>query len=150
MSPTGGSDPTWIEHGDDLDADVSGTGAGNSVEKFIEDIFLQEHNDAGTHSADPFTARIEHNVYAGNGIDDHDISLTITDLDIKYCHVKRNAFHACLHNEDLAGDNTKIDNAAAFAADLIQDVTTAGQFQVGSSNTVNQNSINYGYLVIGA
>lgn len=150
LSPTGGVDPTWVEHGDSLLGGAVGTEVANKVEKYIEDAFLIEHADAGTHSSPPFDFRIEEGNYAGTGVDDRNIALTLTDLDLKYLLVfQPTAQSRAMKTEDLAGDNTKNNDAAAFAADMIQDITTNGQFQVGTNDAVNGNTKAYLYIAIG-
>lgn len=151
MSPTGGSDPTWVEHGDSLLGGAVGTEIANKVEKFIEDEFLEEHIDAGTHSVTLYDHRIEWGYYSGDGNDDRVISLSITDLDLKYIFIKRYQATdaAALKTEDLAGDNTKNNDAAAFAADMIQDITTNGQFTIGTNALVNDAADVYYYYAIG-
>jgi hypothetical protein len=151
LSPTGGVDPTWVEHGDSLLGGAVGTEVPNKVEKYLEDAFLVEHADAGTHSSPPLAHRIEQGTYTGNDADDRVISLVITDLDLKYLLIRSvgAARNAAMKTEDLAGDNTKENDAAAFAADMIQDITTNGQFQIGTNPLVNDGAETYFYVAIG-
>lgn len=148
----GGNDPDWVEDGEDGYGDGTGTSVANQVEDDMYTAFDDEHDGAtGAHDSPPFSgfAMIEVGKYEGNGVDDRDILLAKTDLDIKYLFVFVDAANlVASRSESMAGDNTKNENAAAFAANYIQSIGT-GTFQVGSANSVNFNTADIYYCALG-
>jgi len=141
-----GSDPDWVEDGDLLYGDGTKTSIANQVEGHIETAFLHEHLNSGVHNISTFTPKIEIGTYEGDGNDDRNITLTVTDLDIQYIIAGAGDFVS--KTESLAGDNSKVNDTAAFQANYIQSVGT-GTFQVGDDNDVNQNGITYYFMAIG-
>lgn len=143
-----GSDPTWIQHGAALYGDGAGGGAGSSVEKYMEDLFLTAHSDYGLHNSNPYSgsARIEVGTYTGNGNDASAIVLTNGDLQILHLMISGGGV-VWSRSASMAGDNTKYETFAAFQPNYIEAIDTAGEFTVGSAANVNETE--YFYMVIG-
>lgn len=153
-----GSDPTWMTSGNLTTAPMIGsddatvsqtTNSANAVESEIWTLFIEEHTVAGAHSITIESAIIECNKYSATaGADDRTITLENSNLQIAYLFVFRNfdeGMHSC--SASMTADNTKIETTAAFQADYIQDISTAGQFTVGSS--LNSGAYTYYYCAIG-
>lgn len=133
-----GSDPDWITSSTlnkiiaDDSATVSDDNIANNVESQIWTAFIHEHTVAGAHSITLQHARVETISWAGNDADDRAISCNITDLDITDIEVYEDGDHVYSKSSDMSGDVTKAEDVAAFAADLIQDITTNGEIEVGT------------------
>ena len=141
-----GSDPTWISDGDTLDADVAGTGALNQVAKHIEDVFLDEHNDSGTHKTSPFSFFIEVETFTPNGLDDRTITLD-ENIDIKGIWMLQTGNYRVHKNESLSGDAVARTTTAGCAlTNYIQSIGT-GSFQVGTN--CNSGTAAIYYCVVG-
>jgi hypothetical protein len=141
-----GSDPTWIPSGTaykmvaDDSATVSSSNNGNNVASEIWTIWLEEHDNTGAHTITLQHKRIETIDWSGNDADNRDITCAITDLDIDHIEVYEDGMPVATKTTDMTGDNTKDEDAAAFAADLIQDITTNGQFTVGTGLNASGNT----------
>lgn len=139
-----GSAPTWVEDGDTLDANVAGTGVLNQVAKHIEDMFLDEHNDDGTHKTFPFDFSIETGVFTPNGNDDRDITLD-ENIDIKaiWTSIYSPTYYSYWRHhkvESLAGDASFRTQNTGTMTNRIQSIGT-GEFQVGDSLNAGTNPI---------
>jgi hypothetical protein len=155
--PTGdagaGSDPTWITSSTanliiaDDSADVDAENVANAVESEIWTEFIEEHTVAGAHSVTLQHERIETIDWAGNDGDDRTISCDIDDLDIHHIEVYKDGDHVYTKSTDMSGDNTKAEDAGAFVANLIQDITTNGEFEVGTG--LNASGSTYVAFLIG-
>jgi hypothetical protein len=108
-----------------------------------------QHNDDGTHGTTNQLI-LEQGSYTGNATDDRVISLTNTNLLIKLILISgRIAKYPVFCSSIMTADNTKLLGSAAFAADLIQAIDTAGQFTIGADDTVNKNTETFDYVVFG-
>lgn len=148
-----GSDPDWITSSElnriiaDDSATVSTDNIANNVESQIWTEFIEEHTVAGAHSITLQHARIETISWEGNNTDDRVISCSLTDLDILDIESNRDGGAVLLRSDDMAGDNTKAETIAAFSADFLQDISTAGEFEVGLS--WNGSGVTYVAVLIG-
>ena len=99
-----------------------------------------EHDRDGDHMSDLVTNLwvVEEGTFTGNGADDRNISLSDSGLDIKFIRVWGVSIqYTFLCSEDMGADETKGTSNTAFSVDYIQDVSTTGQFQVGTALNVN-------------
>lgn len=148
-----GSDPDWITSSvlNRIIADNTGNlsldNIANYVESQIWTQFIEEHGVDGSHSITLQHARIETITWAGDNTDDRAISCAITDLDILSIEVYRDGMPVASKTSDMAGDTTKDEDAAAFAANMIQDITTNGEFEVGTA--LNASGSTYVAILIG-
>ena len=100
-----------------------------------------DHDKDGDHMSDLTDDCwiMEEDTYTGDGNDDTVITFTESDLDSKFVRVVDGVTtYTWFRSEDMAGDATKkSDDAAGFAADMIQDISTNGQMTVGTVLNVN-------------
>lgn len=108
-----------------------------------------EHDKDGDHFAD-FLADmwgVEEDTFTGNGGDDTNISLSDSNLDVKFIRIwEASTGYTWFRSEDMAGDLTFDTLNIADLTDCIQSVGT-GTFQVGT--TLNVNTRVYYYTVYG-
>ena len=148
------ANPIWITyrestHGVNSNgyADVS-----NRPARTIWANFCVEHDKAGTHKSDmttdPLIWQMEAGTYAGDGTDNRQISLTNTNLDVKFVRI----FSASYDYTWFAFANFPYDTAICTeghsAADTIQTMGV-GFFEIGSDNEVNENGVTFYYIVYG-
>jgi hypothetical protein len=145
--------PNWCEYYELRDANSHPSGNSdvyNRPNRTIWDNFCAEHEKNGDHNDDVESSDFEEGTYVGNSVDDRDISLTDSSIDISFMRVfSSQVANNYWKSSDMAGDTTKSSAAGVFAADMIQDISTTGQFQVGTNAATNQNAVTYYYVVYG-
>lgn len=145
-----GSDPDWIEHGEDVLGGASTT-IFNKVEKHLWEAFQDEHDDDGTHKAGtPFIAPLlKHEIggWTGNDTGNRNIALTDTSLDILYLEVRQDPYvnmpYLLFRTESPSGD-LAFTIFSPGSANVLQSVGT-GTFQT----SLNTGTLSYRYFVIG-
>jgi len=147
--------PTWISYrertnGENSDGypDVS-----NRPARTIWSNFTNQHDKTGTHKSDLTDGLcvMETDSYTGNATDNTDITLTNTDLDIKFLRVwsEESAFFWYM-TEDLDSEevNLSLSSQGYLAAGRIKSIGT-GTFRIGDSDDVNKNGSTYYYTAYG-
>jgi len=149
-----GSDPTWIATNVANTITADGTGSGgtgnraNNVAIEIWTEFTEEHNADGTHSVTIANNKIETGTYTGaSGADNRVISMSDADFSIDSLVVFKDGSAVVSVSSDMTADNSKVETTAAFQADYIQDISTAGQFTVGTE--LNSGADVFYWLAIG-
>lgn len=119
---------------------------GNRAMLDLWDLFSVEHDGDGTHVTSDFLV-VEDGTYTGTGAG-HAESLTNANLDILMLWIWRaDTEYPVLRTTDMS--NTKELGTNAFQANMITDISTTGQFTIGTDATVNANTVTYNYFVIG-
>jgi len=146
-------EPRYIQYTELRDGENEPNGRPDVFNRPAKDWYTSytvEHDYATGAHASTGCMVIEEGTYTGNGVDNRNISLTNSSLDIIFILIWRDGTTApVLRSTDMAGDNSKIAQVNAFQANMIQSIATTGQFQVGTDNAVNQNTIDYYYIVGG-
>lgn len=159
-----GTDPLWIQHGEDL----LGGNVGNEPVNRVEDhmyntAFLHEHNDNGDHVLSPYQRWIAVGSYVGNSESGTPASRTITvsgagEIPIKYVKIIEyydlpieggNVFYRSV---TMTESSAKHEAYADFEADTILSLGN-GSFDVGPvcnrKNTFSGGTTTYFYMAIG-
>jgi hypothetical protein len=85
-------------------------------------------------------------------VDDRTITLENDDMDISYLQIfEYNDYTGAMCNltVTMAADNTKLDGTAAYQSDYIQDISTTGEFEVGSALNSGAAGTQFHYIAIG-
>lgn len=154
--------PTWTPYTDRCYGHNDGDGntdTFNAAEKQVWSNFTAhynsgtgEHDKDGDHFADLLAAfaKYEQYTYTGDASgDDRDISLQDTSIDIAFIRIwEASTGKTWFRSADMAGDLTMDTIGSGGLTDCIQDISTTGQFQVGT--VLNVNTRVYYYEVYGS
>lgn len=145
--------PRWIQYNESTSGVGTGTDVFNRPSRDIWDTFQVGHEKTGAHKSSLTTDiwGYEEGTYTGNNTDDRNISLTDTNLDIKFIRIwcdRTGSPYSWVRTENIAGDNAAAAfGAGTFTADMIQSVGT-GTFQIGNGG-LNNNAQDYFYICYG-
>lgn len=143
--PEVGTDPNWVEDGQQMLGGTVGTEPGNRVEQHIYDNFVVEHNDDGTHTTDPFAGfvRIETGSFVSTGYA-QEIDLTLTTLVLKDVWMWSNGVSdLCRVTASMTPPNSKLDSAAAYVTNMITALGT------GTFTVIGTPSATYYFVALG-
>lgn len=146
--------PRWIEYTEYRTGANDPNGATDVYNRPNRDIwenFTAEHDKDGAHKSDLLTTpgvwSVNYGTYTGNAADDRDIALADSGLTIHFIRVwSAAAAYTFFRTADIVGDVTLSTEGMSYA-NYIQDISTAGQFTVGTA--LNSNNVIYHYLVLG-
>lgn len=139
----------WTELADYANHPSGNPDNGNRPNIDLYETIGVEHNDDGTHKTSGFLIS-EIYSYVGNGADDRNISLQNANIDIIFILIfKEDGEYPVFKSIDMVGDSAKQLGTNAFQTNMIQSITTTGQFQVGSDDATNKNGDTYHYLIWG-
>ncbi len=140
-TPASGSDPTWVDDGEAMEADGTLNSIANRVEGHIETQFLVGHSDAGVHSSHPLAAfgKIDLVSWAGDGLEKvvtlNDTALDIKELFLFYIVSGGDGNYAI---ESMTAGDAKHEKTAAFTASRL--TLGTGTFTLSAAGNVNGQS----------
>ncbi len=142
-TPASGSDPTWVDDGEAMQADGTLGSIANRVEGHIETQFLVGHSDAGVHSAHPLAAfgKIDLVSWTGDGLEKV-IMLNDTALDIKelvVLNVDQGGGAVSSATESMPSGSGKDEDTSAFDVNRFP-VLGTGTFTLEAGANINGRS----------
>lgn len=126
---TGGTDPDWVEDGEQMLGGIVGTEPGNQVENHIDTQLLVEHNQDGTHSAWPFDGymAIETGETVATGAQEITVTLENPYIDIAELWIFSSGRVFWSATKEMTQPATKKEQTAAFDNAIISDISK-GEF----------------------
>ena len=144
------AEPRWAQYYERRDAANHPDGNEDIYNRAMRDFYATsgiQHNDDGSHKVAGFMV-VEEGQYTGSGAGQV-VALRNFELDITFLLISRpDTEQPVFISADMT--NTKQVGTNAFQAGMITDITTTGQFTVGTDAAVDEISIVYSYLVIGS
>ena len=143
------AEPRWAWH-EPYDAENHPEGNEDVFNRAAKDFYalydVGHVYSSGAHRLKGFL-RLEQGQYTGTGIA-HAESLTDSSIDIFFAMVSRpDTEYPVIKSLDMS--DTKQVGTNAFQTGMITDITTTGQFTVGTDIAVNELNIVYDYVVYG-
>jgi len=145
--------PRFIQSGERCDAANHPDGypdVANRPMRDFYDTFGVEHEDDGVHKTSSEMIYSEAVEYIGNGTDDRNIFTSQSQPRVLFI-LREDTNAPVLKTASMGADETKELGVAAFQANMIQTMAPdSDTIQIGDDVAVNENLIDYVYLLFGA